>query len=211
MYNVKSSGSSKRCCATQQVSFEHESPGWQHLPSHSIWCQGPFYRRDVAVYGSALHKHMRSKPCWWAWGGGSRDCWVQYVRLVRSGSALLPAWQLHISCHPTSSRQVTWSSVSCLNLLKKNVVFCIFASSSWWKTEEEGYRSLCHTINLFSEVLFVWTFPVPVPAPAQSFPCCNCNVLTWFTVLVKQWWTRPVYVEPPPSTKEMNCSKDHCS
>lgn len=33
---------------------------------------------------------------------------LSWVRLVRSGSVLLPAWQLHLSCHPTSSRKVTY-------------------------------------------------------------------------------------------------------
>lgn len=139
MHNVKWSSSSKRRCVTQQFSFEQGLPGPRHLPHHYIWCQGPFYRRDAAVCGAVLHKHMRCNPCWWGWGRRSQDCRAQYVRLVRSGSALPCVWQLHISCHPTCSRQVTYLEF-CLSseLVKKK---CCFLYFSFFKlVEDRGGR-----------------------------------------------------------------------
>lgn len=152
MHNVKWSGSQRGGdVLPSTVSSEHGSPRPQHLPPHCIWCQGTFYRWDVAVYGSVLHKHLRCSPCWRVGEEAVKIVELSMLDLsdLDQSRSLFDSFIFHVIL-PLVGKGHTWSSVSHLNLLKKNVVFYIFPSSSWWKTEEEGYRSLWHTVHLYS-------------------------------------------------------------
>jgi len=89
-------------------------------------------------------------------GGRSQDCWAHNVRLVRSGSVLLPAWQLHISCHPTSSRQVTYLELCLPSEFVKEK--CYFSASFILHV---GGRQRKKTRGLWPYCQFIFLNPLP--------------------------------------------------
>lgn len=159
MYDFECRSAWKRC-ATKQVSFQHGSPGLKICHSTA------FGRHHFTGEGWLLMVQCCINTWVVSLADGTGEEGVKTIELnmlefsdLDQFCSLLDSFIFHIIL-PLADKWHTWSFVSHLNFIKKNVgFFCIFPSWSWWQTKEEAFSYLLLTNYLFLNSPEI--FPVP--------------------------------------------------